>query len=246
MKQKYWLTLGAAALLPMAMACGGDDDTPEEGAADAAGNVTVDAAPQVDPDAQSTFSRSGTFQDLRNGAVEIAGSSVSVSVDLFAEELEIAAGLTSGGLAENEVVTVWWAFFNEPQNCENPTASLGALCGPPDLSIKAVGGALGYAGPAPAAGQIADANGEVTFDTAFTKPLNAALTADPDFFIGTGITDLENAEIWILLRTHGQALTGDLLDSQLSSFNGGCLEGEPNVDQCANILARRFAPLSSL
>ncbi len=246
MKQKYWLTLGAAALLPMAMACGGDDDTPEEGAADAAGNVTVDAAPEVDPDAQSTFTRSGTFQDLRNAGAEIAGSSVSVSVDLSAEELEIAAGLASGALAENEVVTVWWAFFNAPENCLSPTASLGALCGPSDLSVDTVVGALGYAGPAPAAGAIADANGEVSFDTTFTKPLNAALTPDADFIVGAGITDLENAEIWILLRTHGQALKGDLLDSQLSSFNGGCLKGEPNEGQCANILARRFAPLSSL
>ena len=93
-------------------------------------------------------------------------------------------------------------------------------------------------------GAIADANGDASFPNLATSVVDAAAVND-DFLIGNGLRDLEATEIHLVLRTHGPVLTGDLLDSQLGTFNGGCLAGEPNVGACANIQFAYFNPIGN-
>lgn len=151
------------------------------------------------------------------------------------------------GLTPGHVVTVWWMFFTNQDDCEagipdlepDAFATINVLCGEDDLtggSVATIIPGFGYAGPAPMGGAVVNAEGEATFPELQTTVVDASATND-DFLIGNGLRDLFRSEIHLVLRTHGPEITDDsvLRDAQLSTFNGGCEDGEPNAGQCANV-----------
>jgi hypothetical protein len=132
------------------------------------------------------------------------------------------------GLTPGTADTVWWVFFNNPAACLH--GMFGARCGLGDVltnpaSLPSVqfaaghvigGGGVGNYGAYFSAGAAPDCAG-------FGLPCD-------------GLLDARTADVHVVIRTHGEAIPG-LVDEQISSFNGGCLAGEPNVGQCHNVQA---------
>ncbi len=118
--------------------------------------------------------------------------------------------LTTSRLLPSGAYTNWWVIFNRPEFC-----SAGG-CGMKDFPQNG-GNPNVQASVLWAAGRVADANGHATF--------SGNLTADgtvPGFVIfGPGLLN-PSAEIHIIVRSHGPALTGADLEAQLTTPKGGC------------------------
>ncbi len=143
---------------------------------------------------------------------------------------EAAMMLHTSDLTPDEAVTVWWVVFNNPSACSD------GICASDDLPQN--GGDLAVeAAMIFADGQIVDAFGNAEF----TSRLALGDTSNAYAFETNGLTDLENAEIHLVVRTHGEALDdADLLEAQLTTLNGGCENGSeasdpPNPNTCTNI-----------
>jgi hypothetical protein len=127
-------------------------------------------------------------------------------------------------LTPNEAYTVWWVVFN------NPAACAQEQCMGPDLSNPETVAMVSYA-----TGEIADENGQATFEASLTVgDATGALDNNSGFPFelvepAPGLLNPLTAEIHGVIRTHGAAL--DDPQEQLSSFNGGC------NPECVNVQA---------
>lgn len=136
------------------------------------------------------------------------------------------------GVQHNHAYTIWQVVFNAPENCATaPTEAI--KCGASDLSNPAVGPSLQFGG-----GNIAGNAGTLTI--AGSIKVGSTKGCEPGLPCNSGLTDVDGAEIHLVVRTHGQAVPGYVND-QIDSFNGGCNAGEPNVGQCKNLQAAPFA-----
>jgi hypothetical protein len=117
----------------------------------------------------------------------------------------------TAGLPPGAAVTFWWVFFNNPHNCATRP------CGPADLANPAVAGSVANAG-----GKIIGADGAATFG-AFRR-VGDTTSVVPGFGTGQGLLNPLRAEIFLVTRSHGSALTGDqaMPSQQLTMYNGGC------------------------
>ncbi|HEU0304411.1 MAG TPA: hypothetical protein VFR32_07515 [Gaiellaceae bacterium] len=140
---------------------------------------------------------------------------------LVRTEDAVAATFHTSGLEPGSAATLWWVFFNNPAACVDE-------CNLPDLFVPAVqasvqfaaGHLIGGAGIANYGGYIGE--GDTSGCASPTLPCN-------------GLLDSQEAEVHLVVRTHGQALPG-VIDEQISSFNGGC---NPT---CANVQASVHLP----
>jgi hypothetical protein len=134
----------------------------------------------------------------------------------------VFATVHTAGLPAGTVVTAWFAFFNNPQNCATRPCS-GA-----DFANPAVQGSRVYFG-----GQTIGVDGTATFG-AFRRVGDTT-----GIFDGPGLLNPLGAEIHLVMRSHGPAILNDpaILSQQLSTFNGGC---PPNA--CANLQASVHQP----
>lgn len=148
---------------------------------------------------------------------------------------EVVMMLHTSQMEPGNAVTAWWVIFNNPEACSD------GICNGDDLPQN--GGAPEVeAAMIFADGQIVSDNGAARF----TSRLSVADTSNAYAFETLGLTDVEQAEIHLVVRTHGQALEdGDLLTAQLSTLNGGCENGSeesglagPNT--CSNIQSAIF------
>jgi hypothetical protein len=126
------------------------------------------------------------------------------------------------GLTPGTVVTAWFGIFNNPADCATRPCS-GA-----DFANPAVRGSRVNFG-----GVIVGADGAATFGAFRTVGDTSGA------FDGPGLQDPQRAEIHLVTRSHGLAITGDpaMLSQQLGTFNGGC---PPNT--CGNIHASIHQP----
>lgn len=235
--KKHLLALGLLGITPLFVACNNalPNELTDQGDCMGHGICIPEAGP-------GPISRTAAFLDAIDEAhPEIADSEVTLTLNT-ATGRAVASDWVVNGLTPGDVVTVWWVFFTNQADCTAGVA--GSLCGASDLQTESTGPGFGYAGPAPMGGAIADANGEASFGPLTTDVVDEA-AENPDFLIGNGLRDINTTEVHLVLRTHGKALGGTLEDSQLGTFNGGCLEGEPNVGQCANIQFAYFNPLGN-
>ena len=72
--------------------------------------------------------------------------------------------ISTSGLTPGHVITFWWAIYNNPEYCANPS------CAPSDLNNPAVNGSLQFGG-----GTFADAGGRATFMGYLEKGDNTGL-----------------------------------------------------------------------
>jgi len=134
----------------------------------------------------------------------------------------------TSGLTPGTADTVWWVFFNNPSACKH--GMFGARCGLGDvLTNPASLPSVQFA-----AGHVIGGDGVGNYGAYFS----AGATPDCAGFglPCNGLLDARTADVHVVIRTHGDAIPG-LVDEQISSFNGGCLTGEPNVGQCHNVQA---------
>lgn len=130
-------------------------------------------------------------------------------------------GLTPGGAYTN-----WWIIFNHPEFCSPPG------CGAPKDFPQNGGDPNVQASVVWATGRVADANGQATFSAS----LAADGTAPGQKLFGPALLN-PRAEIHLVVRSHGPALTGDDLEKQLTTVSGGC-----SVNTCANVQGTRHLP----
>jgi hypothetical protein len=127
----------------------------------------------------------------------------------------------SQGLAPGTVATAWWVFFNDPKECATDPCRVADL-----LSNPASQPSLLYA-----AGRIVGPDGALDLGSFRAAGDTTGGESFPPFpATNPGLLDPKRAEIHIVIRTHGPALTGGALAQQLTTFNGGC---PPNT--CANV-----------
>src|SRR5918993_1101622 len=118
----------------------------------------------------------------------------------------------SQGLAPGTVATAWWVFFNDPKECATDPCRVADL-----LSNPASQPSLLYA-----AGRIVGPDGALDLGSFRAAGYPTGGESFPPFpATNPGLLDPKRAEVHIVIRTHGPALTGDALSQQLTTFNGG-------------------------
>ncbi|MBX2876334.1 MAG: hypothetical protein KTR30_29720 [Saprospiraceae bacterium] len=142
--------------------------------------------------------------------------------------------LSAKDLTPGHVITVWAVVFNQPQHCaEFPEACKGS-----DLSEPAVLGDAVYT-----SGGVVRANGTIRL-RAFLREGDASGSMAHEVstaFPPTGLLDLDDGEVHLVIRDHGPAIPGKVYE-QRSSFTGGCAISFPpfsafpvNEGECGNI-----------
>lgn len=122
-------------------------------------------------------------------------------------------------LPPGQVVTMWFIVFN------NPLACATSPCGAPDIFNDDPNGPMGdflWGG-----GTIVGGSGKANIgghlavgDASRSGLLEIGM---PQYV--TGLTDPWNAEVHLMIHSHGPKQTGTELQSQLNSFTGGCYLG---------------------
>lgn len=126
--------------------------------------------------------------------------------------------LSTTGLAPGTAATLWIVIFNEPENCAT------SPCGEPDLFdpdvvtdvMYGAGSLVGGSGKATFAGRraVGDGSGSLWEILGLPSP---------------GLLDARQAEIHLIVRTHGPVIAG-MAREMISTFNGGCPRGDPPDD----------------
>ncbi len=153
-----------------------------------------------------------TFTKIADGTT-VADS--SGSIERFDDRVELE--LITHELAPGNAYSVWMVILNYPSECSQ------SPCGDNDFGNEAVGASM-----LGTAGGVADETGSITLTV-------IRMTDDLDGTVfGPGLTNPSEAQIGIVLRTHGPAIT-ESLDEQLSTLDGGC---PPN--DCADVQSLEF------
>ena len=148
-------------------------------------------------------------------------------------------------LKAGDAVTMWWVVFNEPRNCsdgecgendvfnldDNEDFILNDDGSPPfnQAGIEAAQISVNYAD-----GHVIDEGGAATFRGQL--PVGDTSRAG----IGPGLLDPMKAEIHLVLRSHQQAIPGQV-DAMTYTVNGGCAAEFPNPP-CEDVQAAVFMP----
>lgn len=142
----------------------------------------------------------------------VAGSEARVSVQSWGVSFTVA----TSGLTPGDVVTAWGIFFNEPSQCTGDCNSDDVTSNPAvNVSLVNVGG------------RIVGASGEATFFNSFDLADSART------YSGPGLVNAEEAEIHVVLVTHGP-VQPENLEAQLTTPNGGC-RPESADNPCSNV-----------
>ncbi len=121
--------------------------------------------------------------------------------------------LRTSGLTPGDAVTMWIAFFTNPEACSTTPCSR-----PADIGNPATGADLYYAD-----GAVVGRHGRVTFTGMLRVGQDyGSLKDEVGNVPGVLLTDPFGSEVAIALHTHGPALTGADLEEQLTTFLGGC------------------------
>ena len=103
----------------------------------------------------------------------------------------VTATLTSAALEAHTAYSIWWVIFNRPQNCAAPWQ-----CGSGDLGNSAVRPSVFWAG-----GLLADGDGYGNTQIELVQGRTDRELFGP--MKDTGLRNITNAEIHLVLRTHG-------------------------------------------
>lgn len=142
------------------------------------------------------------------------------------------------GLEKGHAITIWWVIFNNPDACTHPNATIGSRCDAPDLGNPDVEASVLWA-----AGNLAGQSGRSGFGGHLKE--GEVTTFHPAFVGSPGLVDAGEAEIHLVLRTHGPLIQQLAQEMLQGSFAGGCTPetsggfGDgPNA--CANLQAAAF------
>lgn len=138
----------------------------------------------------------------------------------------VTMAVSSDGLVEGEVYTVWWVIFNEPENCSN------GICGVEDVLVVEDGVVprdedgnrpMNMEGIVASSVSMLHAAGGYVQDGTLHTSATLGIGDVPGIVVGPGLLDAQNAEIHLVLRTHGPASDDPaVFADQISTFGGGC------------------------
>ena len=136
----------------------------------------------------------------------------------------VAAEYTTSQLKENDAYSLWWVVFDAPEYCSAPGCSVDDVMtaisgGPNPMEVSMIGAVDG---------SVAGPDGR-----AYYKGTLKQYATDQVAF-GDGLDNPMTAEIHYVLRTHGPAIPG-LINQQISTADGGCRPGQPNVGMCVDV-----------
>lgn len=150
---------------------------------------------------------------------------------LFRNNEGVLGTISTSGLTPGNVVTLWWAIFNNPRACA------GSTCAPLDLANPEVNASLQYGG-----GYLVGINGRADFSGYLGAGDNSG------YFIlfptqpnpAPGIVNPKVVQIHLVIRDHGPANADPaILQQQLTTFGGGCAISFPSP--CSNVNAAVFS-----
>ena len=136
----------------------------------------------------------------------------------------VTMAVSTNDLVQGEVYTVWWVIFNEPENCSD------GVCDVDDVLIVQDGivprdedgnRLMNMEGIAGANVSIQHAAGGYAQDSTLHTSASLGIEDVPGIILGPGLLDAQNAEIHLVIRTHGPAVE-DAFANQISTFGGGC------------------------
>lgn len=143
---------------------------------------------------------------------EVDGTSI---LHRIGDQGRVAMTLETRELRESSPYTVWWVVFNNPELCATPCA-----CGDPDFAnADEIGIGVFWA-----TGRFSDRNGQADFAAQVDE---GELPQGPDQVpIATPLDDEDDAEIHLVVRSHGRPLSEPTQLRQLTELNGGCPPNE--------------------
>lgn len=125
----------------------------------------------------------------------------------------VTATLTSAALEAHTAYSIWWVVFNRPQHCATPWQ-----CGSGDLGNAAVKPSVFWAG-----GLISDGDGYGNTQIELVKGTTERELFGP--MKDDGLEDIVNAELHLVLRTHGPVGVAGPVADQIGSANVACPPG---------------------
>jgi len=138
--------------------------------------------------------------------------------------------------------TIWWVIWNNPEDCATPNECADSDFGSVEVEVLyAAGNVVGNNGKGNFSGHLNAGDVSGSINDLFGLPAAGGLQAGNTF----------NAEVHIVLRTHGPKVPG-LVNEQIGSYAGGCdtpflippFTAYPDeIGQCADIAAAIFAPV---
>ncbi len=154
----------------------------------------------------------------------------------------LTAAIGTNDLTEGEVYTLWWVFFNNPENCSDGACSEDDIFQIQDgeLVVDETGNfALNFDGIESAGITIQHAAGGFAADDTFNTSASVGIGEAPGIVVGNGLEDPFGAEVHLVVRTHGEPVASAYVD-QLSTFGGGC---DPIMAlPCQDVQFAVFAP----
>jgi hypothetical protein len=140
----------------------------------------------------------------------VDGSELEVNIQIWG----VSFMIDTHELTPGDVVTAWGIVFNEPSQCTD------GVCNSDDVMSNPAAVASMFT----VGGKIVGPSGSVKFFNSFdfNDPAGA--------FMGPGLTNAEEAEIHVVLVSHGP-VQPENLEAQLTTPSGGCDESNP----CQNL-----------
>jgi hypothetical protein len=167
-------------------------------------------------DAQAAMHFSPTSRSL-SPLFSFANESVQGVTTLVRTDTGVSATIDDFQLEPGHAYSVWWVIFNDPEYCS------GGVCGEDDIFDEDGNVVLTEAADISAlnaTGGVADGAGRAFFEASLPK----GDTGPYQVLFGDGLVDPMGAEVHLVVRSHGPALTGDALEGQLTTFGGSCTE----------------------
>jgi hypothetical protein len=149
---------------------------------------------------------------------------VGISI-MTRDETAVDATVSTTGLSPAGAYSWWWVVFNRPQYCVDG-------CGLDDLPVGAT--PVSNGDPRVRA-SLLWGGGFVSDDTGSANAAARLERAAPpgEVRFGPGLLNVRKADIHVALRSHGEAVAGEVAE-QIGSFDGGCTPEEITAGQCPN------------
>ena len=144
---------------------------------------------------------------------------VTGTTKITRNENAVSMTLKAEGLVPGHAYTAWWVVWNYPEYCDGP-------CDDPDIVNPDVQAEVIYA-----TGHVAGSSGKGNFGASLDE--NDATGSINEEFFGLpsygGLHDAMHADIFVVLRSHGPAIPGQV-NEQISTYAGGCNPDDPNYN----------------
>lgn len=143
----------------------------------------------------------------------------------------LSVQLATSELRPDDVITLWWVVANNPDQCEAGIPGL-SQCGPMDHLAGRGDFAVHHA-----TGRIVEEDGTARFGAHLRVGDDSRALFDGE----PGLTDPRDAEVLLVVKTHGQRIP-ELTSEMLRTFIGGCEIDQPVEDELEKLAEHGVTP----